>query len=343
MDNTNLFKHAPKELVTDAFLTWLFYFLDSNEKFQKDKQDFFNKLLLRPDDLGKTIYAIEVNRQLKVKNGRIDLLLEFRLQNNTEKILFENKTWTSTSKSQLQKYKEGFPNLYKYIYLKLAYINYYKRQLLKNLDYNFITSEMLVNSLKQIAHLHPFIQQYMDYINQMFVKYINSFKVSLFENNNINILRDGQPQEYLMDILYENLENKLSYLKFKTGSSSGRPWTELDIARKENIYGNIWEFLFWRIDIRKGKFYIRLNQYAYIKETNNIEFKRKKKERLTLLREIASNINLNYSLKPGKLSNSGVNESEIIVFFLRENNMKKLMKILPLFSIEIVEEYNNRL
>ena len=23
-DNTNLFKHAPKELVTDAFLTWLF-------------------------------------------------------------------------------------------------------------------------------------------------------------------------------------------------------------------------------------------------------------------------------------------------------------------------------
>jgi len=343
MDNTNLFTHAPKELVTDAFLTWLFYFLDSDEKFQKYKQDFFNKLLLRADDQGKTIYEINVNRQSKVKNGRIDLLLEFKLQNKTQKILFENKTWTSTNKNQLQKYKEGFPNLYKYIYLKLAYINYYERQLLKNLNYNFITSEMLSNSLNPIAHLHPFIQQYLDYINQIFVNHINSFKVKLFQNNNFNILWEGQSQEYLMDILYENLENKLSYLKFKTGSSSGRPWTELDIARKENVYGNNWEFLFWRIDIRKGKFYIRLNQYAYIKKSNNIEFKRKKKERLTLLREIASNINLKYNLKPGKLSNSGVNESEIIIFFLRENDLTKLMKILPLFSIEIVEEYNNKL
>ena len=227
--------------------------------------------------------------------------------------------------------------------MKLAYINSYERQLLKNLGYNFITSEMLFNSLKLIVHLHPFIQQYLDYINHVFVNYINSFKINLIENKNFNILWNGQSQEYLMDILYENLENKLSYLKFKTGSSSGRPWTELDIARKENVYGNNFEFLFWRIDIRKGKFYIRLNQYAYIKKTKNIEFNRKKKKRLTLLREIASNINQKYDLKPGKLSNSGVNESEIIIFFLKENDMTKLMKTLPLFSIEIVEEYNNRL
>ena len=120
MDNTNLFKHAPKELVTDAFLTWLFYFLDSNEKFQKYKQNFFNKLLLKADDIDKTVYEIKINRQSKVKNGRIDLLLEFKLENKTKKILFENKTWTSTNKNQLQKYKEGFPNLYKYYIFEIG-------------------------------------------------------------------------------------------------------------------------------------------------------------------------------------------------------------------------------
>ena len=63
MGNTNLFKHAPKELVTDAFLTWLFYYLDSKENFQKEKQFFFNNLLLRADDFDKSISEINVNLQ----------------------------------------------------------------------------------------------------------------------------------------------------------------------------------------------------------------------------------------------------------------------------------------
>ena len=135
----------------------------------------------------------------------------------------------------------------------------------------------------------------------------------------------------------------MTYLKYKTGSSSGRPWTELNIARKENVYGNNWEFLFWRIDIRKGKFYIRLNQYAYIIKANNTDFNRNKKERLKLLRKIASDIKSKYNLKAGKLSNSGVNESEIIIFFLQDNDMKTLVNEVYSFSLEMVNEYNNNL
>ena len=342
MNNTNLFKHAPKELVTDAFLTWLFYFLDSKEIFQKEKKSFFNGILLRADDNDKSISEIKVNRQSKVKNGRIDLLLEFKLENKTQKILFENKTWTSTDKKQLQKYKEGFPNLYKYIYLKLAYVNHQEKQLTESLNYNYITSKLLANSLKSIAHLHPFIEHYLEYINHTFVDRINNFYDDIFENNRFKALEGGQSQEFLMDVLYASLTTELKYIKFKTGSSSGRPYTQLDIAKKENIYGTNWEFLFWRIDIRQKKFYIRLNQYAYIKKANNSEFNIKKKERLKLLREISSKIIIKHNLNPGKLSDSGVNESEIIIFFLIENEMNTLMKALHLFSIEMVDEYSKR-
>ncbi len=281
MDNTNLFIHAPKELVTDAFLTWLLYFLDSKVEYQKYKQQLFNELFLSKNDFKKNVSEIEVRRQVDVNGGRIDLLVEFNLDNAKQTILFENKTWTTTNQDQLQKYKEGLPNLYKYIYLKLAYLNYAERKLTEKVGYKPVTSKMLYDTLKNMSDLHPFINQYVTYIKETFVNYINGFHKAIFGKNRnedrYGILENHQAQQYLMDILYKDLDGKLNHLNFKTGSSSGRPWTQLDIARKEKVYENIEEFLFWRIDKRNGKYYIRLNQYAYIKNSNKPEFIEMKK------------------------------------------------------------------
>ncbi|MDF1698867.1 MAG: PD-(D/E)XK nuclease family protein [Saprospiraceae bacterium] len=339
MDNTNLFNHAPKELVTDAFLTWLFYFLDSQDEFQSYKQNFFKALFLKDEDHNKTISEIKVERQLKVKNGRIDLLVEFNLEKKEHKILFENKTWTSTNNDQLQLYKNGCPNLYKYIYLKLAYINNHECRLLKNHGFTSITSEELSNSLVPLAGLHPFIKQYLDYINHKFIQTIHNFEVDIFEKNKFEILRQGQAQEYLMDKLFVMRNENSSCLWFITGSSAGSPFTELYIAKKENIYGKTCEFLIWRIDYRSEKFCLRLNLYAYIKKQSNREFISKKKERLRLIREIASDISSKYNIKPGKLSNRGINANEITIFYFKDNDMDDLMKALPSFSSEIVKEY----
>lgn len=50
---TNIFFHATKELSTDAFLVWLIYYLDSEEKYSTHKQHFFNNLILKKEDWGK--------------------------------------------------------------------------------------------------------------------------------------------------------------------------------------------------------------------------------------------------------------------------------------------------
>lgn len=333
--NINLFKYAPKELVTDAFLTWLFYFIDSDLKYSNEKQILFNELILRQGDNNKPITKIKVVRQDKKKNGRSDIILYFNQNNIEKKVLFENKTWTTTSFNQLNGYKKDNPNFYRYFYLKLAYVNYYEKKLAKQCGYDVITSFSLSKTLKKIAHIHLFVRHYIEYIDETFVNYISKFSDKLLIKNNLDLLKDGQAQQYLIDILYQKLDNKLKYLKFENGSSFGRPWTELDIAKKDKVYGDIGEFIFWRIDIRSNKSYIRLNQYAYIGN----KYKSEKKSRLYELRELAKNISKKYNITQGKISNKGIKESEIIIFFLDVNKICNVIKILADFSIKFENKY----
>lgn len=345
MDNTNLFKHATKELTTDAFITWLFYFLDSKETYNDAKHVFFNDLLLRPGDHNKVISDIKVSPQQRAgKNGRIDLLLEFKIDNKDEKILFENKTSSSTNRNQLTKYKKNYANLYKYIYLKLAYINIQEKRLTKELGYECITSEKLSNALKKITHLHLFIEQYHQYLNKKFVESINSFDDNLFKNKKFEILEEGQAQEYLRDILFQKLEGTLSRLKIETENNrDGIPYSKIEFALKENLYGGKNEYLYWRIGKLNHRFCLRLLQYARIRNsTNRAEFEKKKMERRSILRDITADVNKKYNLNASKPRDGGVNESEIINFFLLDNDINSLVDAFRNFTLEVEEAYNNK-
>jgi len=337
MNDTNLFKHAPKELVTDAFITWLLYFLDNNVKYTKEKEDFFADLLLAPQDFGKKISKIYVIRQDKKRHGRSDLILEFMLDNEKKIILFENKTWTSTSFKQLNGYKEDNPDLYQYIYLKLAYINYEEIKLTKQCGYKIIDVHKFHEALSKIKKLHPFISQYFEYITHTFLNFIDNLPIELYQNNNQNLLWHSQSQQFVISDIYKKLEGKSNYLFFKTGSSFGRPWTEIDFCKKDKVFGGATEYIFWRIDIRSGNFYIRLNQWAGIDKG----FAKDKYVRRDKLRGIALEISKEYDLFPGKLSNRGLKESELIIFFLNNNRMDKLVKLLPDFSVEFMNIYKN--
>ena len=118
----NIFQYSPKELTTDAFLIWLFYYLDSASQFNELKQRFFRTLLLKDEDKNKTIENVQVSHQKGKGNGRTDLQVSFNFENESaiHTILFENKTWSETSKDQLNGYKTDFPDLYKYVFLKLG-------------------------------------------------------------------------------------------------------------------------------------------------------------------------------------------------------------------------------
>jgi len=329
--NTNLFKHAPKELVTDAFLTWLFYFLDSSEH-QKDRTILFNELLLKPEDINKEVSLINVYKQ----QSNTDIILEFNLNNKKEKILFENKTWSGTTASQLNGYRNKYPNIYRYIYLKLAYINHEEYKLVKECGYDIINVFNLSETLSKFGNIHVIISHYLEYIDFTFRDHISQFPIKLLNENNTGLLSDGQAQHFFIDEIYKKIDDKVSGLRLRAGNSrGGNPWTQLDISLTKDVYNNIDELIFWRVDERSGEFYLRLNQYSYI----DMEHKELKFKRLEKLREIAYNISNKLSLISGRLSNKGLKESEIIIFFLKQNSIKSLIEIIPKFTIEFKVEY----
>jgi hypothetical protein len=119
---------------------------------------------------------------------------------------------------------------------------------------------------------------------------------------------------------------------------NGTPWTQLDICRREGYYEGKNETLFWRVDSRAGRTYLRVNQYAAIPK-DRPEIAARKKQRLLALRELASNISADYDLKPGKLSNKGVRESEVIIFFFDENPYSQIKKIISEITTKIQVRY----
>ncbi|MNJ59441.1 hypothetical protein D3C77_551260 [compost metagenome] len=119
---------------------------------------------------------------------------------------------------------------------------------------------------------------------------------------------------------------------------NGTPWTQLDICRREGYYEGKNETLFWRVDSRAGRTYLRINQYAVIPK-DRPEIAAHKKQRLLALRELASDISADYDLKPGKLSNKGVKESEVIIFFFDDNPYAKLKEFLAEFTTKLQSRY----
>ena len=330
---TNIFFHAPKELTTDAFLVWLLYFLDSEEAYKAQKQMFFDSLILKKDDYGRAVCGIELKRQ----ENNVDVLLTFRFEDNYEQqtVLFEDKTWSMPHSGQLARYREIYPDCYRYFYYKLAYVNSQEKQEVSRERYEIINAGMMSSALEKIVGLHPLIQMYYEYISATFVQEINSYHERIFVKHDYDVLWSADAQKYLCDAIVEYMtEQGVPYLEIRNDTSFGRPWTQIDIARKENGY---WEGLFWRVDIRSGKFYIRLNQYAEPAE-EEVAYKM---HRLEILRREANEFVATMpALHPGKVENRATKESEVLIFFFEENDLDSLMEMLPKITHRMIEVFN---
>lgn len=330
---TNIFCHSPKELTTDAFLVWIIYFLDSREEYKTYKQSFFNGLLLKKEDSDKYVENISLVRQ----ENRVDVLLHFTFAGETTSntILFEDKTWSMPHDGQLDIYKKYYPDCYRYIYFKLAYLNSEENNIITEAGYELLDANMMSLALNPIVKLHPLIEMYKDYIDNTFCKPINSYHSELFEKHNYNILWDAEAQKYLCDeILNRMIQQNVHILKIRNGSSYGRPWTQIDIAEKKDGYC---EWLFWRVDIRSGKFYIRLNQYSDPLDSQ-IDYKNKRRD---ILREAMNKLVLHGS---GCISGSltdAKKETEIAIFYFEDNDFDKLLDKIPSFTKEIVKVFNS--
>ena len=330
---TNIFFHAPKELTTDAFLVWLLYFLDSEEAYKAEKQTFFDCLILKKEDCGRTVGGIELKRQ----ENNVDVLLTFRFEdsNKQETVLFEDKTWSMPHSEQLARYKEIYPDCYRYLYYKLAYVNSQEERKVSHEQYDIINAGMMSATLKKMIGLHPLIKMYYEYITITFEKETNSFHERIFQKHDYDVLWSADGQKYLCDAIVENMtKQSIPYLEIRNGTSYGRPWTQIDIAKKENGY---WEGLFWRVDIRSGKFYIRLNQYADPLE-DEVAYKMR---RLEILRREANEFVATMPvLHPGKVEDRATKESEVLIFFFEDNDLDYLMEMLPKITHRMIEVFN---
>lgn len=329
---TNIFFHSPKELTTDAFLVWLIYFLDSKEEYKVYKQIFFNNVILKKEDCDRVVSSVELKRQ----ENNVDVLLMFRFEDDGEEqtILFENKTWSSQHSKQLARYKTIYPNCYRYFYYKLAYINSQEAKEIAQEQYEVIDADMMSSTIEKMVDLHPLIKMYYDYIAYTFVDTINSFHRKLFVEHHYNVLWGADAQKYLCDIIVKKMtEQNVPSLRITNGTSYGRPWTEITITEKPEGY---WECLFWRVDIRSGKFYIRLNQYAEPSK-EEIDYKMK---RLEILRNEANSIvGSLQDLHLGKVNNRGIKESEVLIFFLEDNDLETLIEALPKISRRMMDVF----
>lgn len=331
--NTNIFFHAPKELTTDAFLVWILYFLDSEKEYEAYKQNFFDNLILKKEDIGRAVGNIVLKRQ----ENNVDVLLTFLFRDSDEQktVLFENKTWSMSHDNQLERYKEINPNCYRYFYYKLAYINTQEAKEITREQYEVICAGMMSTVLEKMINLHPLIKMYYEYITITFVKEINSFYEKIFLKHDYNVLWSADAQKYLCDTIVKNMmEQNVPYLEIRNGTSYGRPWTQIDIAKKEEGY---WEKLFWRVDIRSGKFYIRLNQYAAPLE-NEVAYK---KRRLEILRKKANEFVATMpALHLGKVNDMGKKESEVIIFFLDDNEIDRIIQSIPPITHHMINVFN---
>lgn len=347
----NIFQYSPKELTTDAFLIWLFYYLDSASQFNELKQRFFRTLLLKDEDKNKTIENVQVSHQKGKGNGRTDLQVSFNFENESaiHTILFENKTWSETSKDQLNGYKTDFPDLYKYVFLKLGYVSIDDQQNAESCGYEVFNCFQLRDALKPIRNLHPILEQYFEYLDETFCKHIESFSDELFKKKNYDILGEnhGEAQHYLMSLIYDKLKahkDKYTIFIYQQGTSSGRPWTEIVFEDKSVFYDQdktISEELFWRVDCRKGGYYLRINQYAWV--MGDEPMKKIKEERLNMLRKIATDILKDFpKFTPGIPSNRwGANESEVVIFFLDDNDLAELVNQISDYTLAFMDKYNN--
>ncbi len=323
----NIFNYAPKELVMDAFFAWLFEELKT-DNLSKYKADFLDNLNI------KGFSNSSVIRKIEKQKFNTDLLITM---DNDKKILFENKTTSTIHSNQLKVYKEKIPDCYKYIYMKLSFIDYKERLEAGDNGYTVVGAEDIQKALFPFKNCCQIVEQYYDYIEE---NYIHKFKQIKYKvkNSDPKIYSKIDAQRFFLSLLHEKLEEKVEELKFNyKANKGGNPWTQLTIIQKPKMYGEKKESIFWRIDKNKKGYYIRLTQYAKISK----EYKKDKMKRLKKLRKIMNNIfESETNIKKGEVGDRGLYASEITIFYFFENKYEDLLPTLENISIKFCKEYS---
>lgn len=283
MIKNNLFSFATSELSQDAFICWCVnWFNDPSKPLLREMaKDFLYKLLKIDDRNTFKIISVNIIRQYsqrvkignKTENVKIDVLL---IINNSIAIIIEDKTFTSIHSNQIKRYAVGLKQIFENNGSPLSDIItvFWKTGHYYDLD-KVTVANVKINSKDVKELIEPYINEseiLEDYYYNLLelIKWYDDHKnywLPISENSQTLNITDHYIAQYTLmreifpEYLWKQIpERECEEYQVYSGSSFGRPWTELVI--KWGAYKNDDEYsIFWRIDTDSKGPYISLRLY----------------------------------------------------------------------------------
>ena len=308
----NIFKYATSELSQDAVICWILSFYnDKNSKLYNLAEELLSSFV----ELETEDNKIEIKQQFY----KTDILIHFP---NTKKVvIIEDKTYTSEHDEQIAKYVEKISNSDKYkgckiyvVYFKTGFyydndkLVEYKCQNNKDNKFDGFTSihgEDFQKILQKYKNIDTTLDMYIEYLDNLIGWYESHGKFDDVHNESFwdwNVAKEYIAQYKLMRTIFPedkwDKKNKEEKYMIYSGSSFGRPWTEMKILKGKN------HSVFWRIDTDNEGPYLSLRYYNWYDKKNETEHNKhiaEYREYYKCAKEAASN--LDYYNEIGKQEN----------------------------------------
>lgn len=275
MNTPNIFDYATSELSQDAVICWILSFY--NDKSSK----LYN---LAKDLLSSFVKLTPVDDKIEIKQQfyKTDILIH--LPNTQKVIIIEDKVYTSEHDEQISKYAEIISKDKNYKNCKL-YVVYFKTGFYYDNDklveykcyskfdnFKSVHGEDFLKILQKYKNINATLDMYIEYLDNLIGWYEPNGK---FDDTNQesfwdwNVSKEYIAQYKLMREIFPeekwNKDDENGLYKVYSGSSFGRPWTELGILSEMK------HCIFWRIDTDNEGPYLSLRYYNKYDKKNEDE------------------------------------------------------------------------
>ena len=282
----NIFDFATKELSQDAFLCWIMNWINYPES------DLFSLACEFFVLLGVKDFIKEQNVTIKQQVNKADIVVALHSQKII--IVIEDKVYSTEHDDQIKQYTEYFKDINNQIQMENNSSEpyevrsvYFKTGYFYDTDKNVVADTIVdgdeflnLISGEKYQHKSEILDEYVDHLKDVLGYYKKYGNYLEKENGRYYISTETIAQHNFMRSIFpeESTWDKESGLfMVETGSSSGRPYAEVTIAKnlKFENYDKT-NYLFWRVDTNSGGPYISLRLYDWydkkdeiIKKTHN--------------------------------------------------------------------------
>jgi len=284
----NLFSFAKKELSQDAVICWLLNWVNHPESELCNLAiDLFKLLGVQDFDSNQKV-------TIKTQIGNADIVVALHKQRVL--LIIEDKTYSSEHDNQIEKYKRLFSQsaaqkLYginedepftdiRTVYFKTGF--FYDEDKLVQADTK-VEGQRFLNTIskKEYRNKSEILDSYVAFLKQNLEWYdtYGDF-TGRYSNGVFFVSWEYIAQHNLMRTFFPEAlwDGKGKAFKVSNGSSSGRPWTELNIC-EEKTYPNTQDCyqLFWRIDTNVKGPYLSLRYYEWIEKGERSDSDKKRR------------------------------------------------------------------